>query len=178
MKHLVILFMNDRPDGMKRFTLVILLLLQFSLRGQIYTVNVDKDIWSPDARIQIAKDVFYPDLKVLFGTSVLYPNISVGLTDSRYNADFIITDSYSDVNIQYDENTWSPDLSIMYGEDILYPDFSVRWVKSGTVNYLIYADDDFLTPQKIICALLPLINAEMDFQFDALNEAFDQIYRD
>jgi len=163
---------------MKGFTLFIFFLLQFSLNGQIYSARVDKDIWSPDARIQIAKDIFYPDLTIQFGTSVLYPNISVGLTDSRYNADFIITDSYSDVNIQYDDDTWSPDLSIMYGEDILYPDFSIRWVKSGTVNYLIYADEDFLTPQEIICVLLPLINAEMEFQFDALNEAFDEIYQD
>ena len=46
------------------------------------------------------------------------------------------------------------------------------------MNYLIYSDQDFLTPEEVICALLPVINAKMEFQFDALNEAFDELYQD
>ena len=163
---------------MKRFTLAILLLFQFSLSGQIYSAKVAKDVWSPDVRIKISKDTYYQDITIQIGSSVLFPDISVGLTDSRNNADFIITDSYGDVNIQYDDDTWSPDFSIKFGEDFYNPDFKIKWVKSGTVNYLIYADQDFLTPQEIICALLPLINAKMEYKFDALNEAFDEIYQD
>lgn len=163
---------------MKRLTLVILLLLQFSLSGHIYSAKVDKDVWSPDVRVQISKDLFYPDVTIQFGSSILYPDISVGLTDSRYNADFVITNSFSDVNIQYDDDIWSPDFRVKYGDNLYYPDFRIKWVKSGTVNYLIYSDQDFLTPEEVICALLPVINAKMEFQFDALNEAFDELYQD
>lgn len=170
--------MNAKSQVMKRFTIVLLLFLQFSMQGQIYTAKVDKDMWSPDVRVQISKDLFNPDVTIQFGSSIPNPDISIGLTDNRYNADFVITDSYVDVNIQYDDDIWSPDFSIKYGDNFYYPDFSIKWVKSGTVNYLIYTNQDFLTPEEIICALLPMINAKMEFQFDALNDAFDALYRD
>lgn len=122
---------------------------------------------------KVSDDVYYSDISIKIGSDVYYPDFSVGISSNRYQADFIITEnSYADFNVKAGSNVYYPDLSIKAGKNVYYPDISVKLVNSGTVDYVIYNEKDFINMADIISALLPVIHKHTDYQHDALNELF------
>lgn len=52
---------------------------------------------------------------------------------------------------------------------------TIKINKSGTVNYIIYTEKEFISLRDIVIALLPAINYHSDFKHDALNELFEDL---
>jgi len=149
---------------MRTMILVCFLFLNSFIFGQIIFSISDKNRLC-DLTVEISDDCLFPDIKVDIGTNVLFADFTVGITGSIKDADFIITKSgLSDITVNVSESGLS-DITIKAGERVLFPDVSVRIIESGKVDYLVYSDEDFITITELIVALLPAINAELDFKY-------------
>jgi Uma2 family endonuclease len=157
------------------YIILIFTLLSFvNLYSQI-TYKIGSDIYYPDIKIQIGSDIYYPDIKIQIGSDVYYPDFSVGISSEKNEADFIITkSSYSDFKIQTSKDIYYPDLKIQAGKDVYYPDIKIKLIKTGTVNYVIYSEKDFVSMNDIISALLPVIHKFTDYEHESLNEMFNK----
>nr|MBC8213467.1 hypothetical protein [Candidatus Neomarinimicrobiota bacterium] len=66
-----------------------------------------------------------------------------------------------------------PDLRLRVGDDVSYPDLRIEIRKSGTVDYIVYTEKDFISLRDIVIALLPAINHHTEYENDDLKELFE-----
>ncbi len=159
---------------MKQFLALLAFLISLSVQSQI-TFYVEHDISYPDFRVRISDDVSYPDIRIKIGSDVSYEDFTVGITSNKSQAQFIISESiYSDYTVRADDDVSYPDLRIRAGDDVSYADVRIEIRKSGTVNYVVYTEKDFITLRDLVVALLPAINYETDFKFEEINELFEE----
>ena len=154
-------------------TLIVLFSLTIKSQGQI-TFRVESDIYYPDFSVKIGDNVYYPDISIKIGKDVYYPDFTVGITSNKSQANFVITTSnYADYSIKASDDVYYPDLSIKAGNDVYYPDLTIKILTSGTVDYIVYTEKEFISLRDLVVALLPAINYHTDFEHDELNELFE-----
>jgi hypothetical protein len=156
---------------MPRFlSTLILLTWTLSISGQT-TFRVEENALYPDFKLSVGENVFYPDITINIGEGVFNADFRVGVTSNRSQADFVITTSaYADYTVQAGENVFYPDLRIKAGKNAFYPDITIEIVKSGTVDYIVFTEKDFITLRDLTVALLPAINYHTDFEHKELND--------
>ncbi|MCB0669879.1 MAG: hypothetical protein KDC80_28835, partial [Saprospiraceae bacterium] len=134
-----------------------------------YTVSVDAPAYSADFNVRIDENILYADIDVEIGESLLYKDFTVGFTDSKSRADVIISNSNynSDINIHMSTSLYA-DLVVDVSENQLYEDIGIEIRTSGYVDYLIYNEDNFLTKEKLVASLLPIINSYLDYKFEKI----------
>ena len=155
------------------FSIISFSLFSFLSIGQT-TFNVESDNFYPDFKLKISEEVFYPDMSIKIGKNVYYADFTVGITQNKSQADFIITkSSYADYKIQAGDDIFYPDFSIKAGPDIFYPDLSIKIMTSGTVDYIVYTEKEFITLRDLVSSLLPVINFKTDFKHKKLNDLFE-----
>ena len=81
---------------------------------------------------------------------------------------------YSQITYKIGSDIYYPDIKIQIGSDIYYPDIKIKLIKTGTVNYVIYSEKDFVSMNDIISALLPVIHKFTDYEHESLNEMFNK----
>lgn len=145
--------------------ILLLILLPVSAFAQ-YTVNFTSSAYTADLNVSVGKNIIYADIDVEISENVISEDFSVGFTDSRYKADVIIGTSSvsSDIKI-FLGNSLSADLDIDISENQLYEDISIEIKSTGSVDYLVYNEDKFLSKEKLVVALLPIINAHLKYKF-------------
>ncbi|MGQ1948528.1 hypothetical protein ACT3CD_15650 [Geofilum sp. OHC36d9] len=159
---------------MKQLIVGILCLTGFSLQAQV-TFFIDDDISFPDFSIGIGDDISFPDIKIEIGSEVSFEDFTVGVTSDKNQAQFIISKSqYSDYTVRADDDIPFPDLRILAGDDVSFPDVTIKLQKSGTVDYLVYTEKDFMTLADMVIALLPVINHETKFDCEKINNLFHE----
>jgi hypothetical protein len=142
--------------------------LQTNTFGQI-TFRIESDIYSQDLSVKVSETVYSPDITVKIGSDVYSPDFTVGISNSKKDADFIITRSANaDISIKASESIYSPDISIKVGESVYSPDVTIKILKSGTVNYIVYTEKDFISMTDLIVALLPAINKKLDYKLKGI----------
>ncbi len=165
--------MDIKKIKMKELIFGLLIFTCFTLQAQV-SFYIDDDISYPDFSVRISDDVSYPDITIRIGSDVSYEDFTVGVTSDKSQAQFIISESrYSDYTVRADDDVSYPDLSIRAGDDVSYPDVTIEIRKSGTVDYVVYTEKDFITLRDIVIALLPAINYETEFKFEEINELFE-----
>jgi len=148
--------------------IIVFLLVQSNIFGQI-TFRIESDIISYDLSVKISESTYSPDVTVKIGSDVYSPDFTVGVSNSRKDADFIITKSINaDISIKAGESIYSPDISIKAGENVYAPDVTIKILKSGTVDYIVYTEKDFISMTDLIVALLPAINKELDYKLKGI----------
>jgi len=131
--------------------------------------RIDSKILSSDLRVRISENVNFPDIRVKIGGSVHFEDFSVGITSNRNQADFIITTSrYSELTVRASENVLFPDIRIKAGENVLFADVVIKIKKTGTVDYIVYTEKEYISLTDLVVALLPAINKEMDYKFEKI----------
>jgi Uma2 family endonuclease len=154
---------------MKQIALFLILILSHTkIIGQI-TFRIESDIFSSDLSVKVSESVYSPDVTVKIGSDVYSPDFTVGISSSKKEADFIITKSTNaDISIKASESIYSPDISIKAGESVYSPDVTIKILKSGTVDYIVYTEKDFITMTDLIVALLPAINKKLDYKLKGI----------
>lgn len=71
------------------------------------------------------------------------------------------------MSVKVSDSTYSPDISIKAGENVYSPDVTIKILKSGTVNYIVYAEKDYIMTDLIV-VLLPTINKELDYKLKGI----------
>ena len=154
----------------KKFLTIIAILIIFSHTAiaQI-SFRIESDILYPDLTVKISENVFFPDIRVKIGESILFEDFTVGITSNRSQADFIITTSrYPEFTVRASENIFFPDISIKVSENVLFPDVRIEIKKTGTVDYIVYTEKEYISLIDLVVALLPAINMEMDYKFEKI----------
>lgn len=166
--------MDLKRERIKHFIIGLLLFTSCTLQAQVSSY-IDDDISYPDFSVRISDNVSYPDIAIRIGSDVSYEDFTVGVTSDKSQAQFIISKSrYSDYTVRADEDVSYPDLSIRAGDNVSYPDMTIEIRKSGTVDYVVYTEKDFITLRDIVIAILPAINYESEFKFKEVNELFKE----
>ncbi|MDF1698989.1 MAG: hypothetical protein P1U56_24265 [Saprospiraceae bacterium] len=156
---------------MKKITILLFLNLLFftpQLDAQyIFTANATKH--SADLKVCYNKPNVQPDISVLIAEEMVNETFSVGFTDSKEQADVIITNELdkSDISI-VDTPAKDANLSIYFGDALSSPDVGIKVVENGTVDILVFNETMSLSPEKLISALLPIINASLDYKFEQI----------
>lgn len=153
--------------------ILVLFLGQFSF-SQV-SFKIDEDLYGADLTVKIGDDVYSPDIRIELSSDVYSPDFSVGITNDKRKAQFIISkSSYADYKIKAGEDTYSPDVRIKASDDVYSPDLKIELKKTGSVDYLVYTEKDFMTLSDMVIALLPAINYHLDYENDELKEFFQQ----
>lgn len=142
------------------FTLFLLCLTLWA-SGQT-TIALEKEIAFPDLRVEIAEDLSFPDFKIRIGQRVPFEDITVGITDSRARADYIISrSSFPDKRIMYGKSIAFEDLKICAGEQVNFPDFTIEVTHTGPANYWIYSEKGSVTHEEIVLCLIGVIKEKV-----------------
>ncbi|WP_452599949.1 hypothetical protein [Pontimicrobium sp. MEBiC01747] len=119
-----------------------------------------KDTGFADTSIRIKTNGF-GDISVRFTQT--FADITVGFTDRKYKADFILKHSgFADRSVRIKKNGLA-DITIVQ-KDIGQGDVSIQIKDNGIVDYLIYSDKDTITKAEIIAALINIIKKKADYE--------------
>jgi hypothetical protein len=148
----------------------VIILASCSLLNAQISFYVDEDISYPDIRVRIGEDVTYPDVRIKIGETVSYSDFTVGITNNKSTANFIITTSKygADKTIRAGDDVSYPDIRIRFGENTSYSDLSIKIKKSGSVDYIVYSEKEFVSMNDLIIALLPAINKQLDYKLEGI----------
>lgn len=151
-----------------RYIIIILIFFSSNIGAQ-YIVNLANSGFSSDLDVKIEEGILYADIDVELSESVLYEDFTIGFTTSIERADVVISNSsiYSDISIFLSESIY-PDLTVDVSESQLYEDIGIEVKRSGYVDYLVFSADENLTREKLVAALLPIINAYLEYEFDEI----------
>jgi len=135
------------------------------------TFKVSPDIIVGDLEVKIGENVIVPDITIKIGKNVIIPDFSVGVTSKKSQAHFVITTSIiADYEIKAGPDVIVPDLSIKAGSDVIVPDLTIKINTSGTVDWIVYTEKEFISINDLVIALLPVINYKTKGQHTKLNE--------
>ena len=150
--------------------LFFLLLTSLTYGQQNFSVN--GDVSDHDFRILIGSNLSSPDLKIRFGNSVPFEDFTVGMTNFRSDAHFILTNDEDEIDctILAGAIVSDPDLRLEVSSDISFPDLTIQFQDHGFPDYLIYSEIDNPTDTQILMTLLPLIHKKTNYQFDQITE--------
>ena len=134
-----------------------------------YSVNLLTSGYSHDFSVKVGEDIMFSELSVKISENIIGEDFTVGFTNLKSKADVIIanTSSTSDLSILITNSAYA-DMTIKVSENIFYEDISIEIKSSGLVDYLIYNEDNFLSREKLVVALLPIINSHLDYKFDKI----------
>lgn len=149
------------------FTLLLLTIFAFSATAQ-YSVSTNKSIEDADLAVSINTSTANANISVLIGENLNNKNFSVGFTDTKEQADIIITDNNESDLIIVKSRLSEADVSVIYGEKMINPDVRIEVVESGTVDFLIYNESASFDVESLILSLLPIINAQMGYTNEAI----------
>lgn len=151
----------------KKLLIIITIIIIFSTPAIAQlSFRIESNILYPDLSVKISENVIFPDISVRIGESVNFENFTVGITSNRNQADFIITTSrYPELTVRASENILFPDISIKAGQNVLFADVTIKIKKTGTVDYIVYTEKEYISITDLVVVLLPAINNEMDYKF-------------
>jgi len=110
----------------------------------------------------LIKESGFGDITVLFKKSG-FGDISVGITDIEFEADFILKHSgFGDRSVLLKDSGFG-DISVLIKESG-FGDVSVLIEESGTVDFLIYSDKDYITKDEIVAALIEVIKEKAGYK--------------
>lgn len=143
---------------------ILLFCLTLSSAAQT-SVSIEKDLPFPDLRVEIGEDISFPDIKVKIGARTPFEDLTVGLTDSRAKANFVITkSSFPDKRILYGKSVSFEDLKIVAGENVNFPDITIEVRNSGVADYWIYSEKGSVSNEEIVLCLLEVIQKKLKKQ--------------
>lgn len=154
---------------LNRILIYLLILFSDSIEAQM-SFYIDESISFADLRIKIGENISLADVRVKIGEDVTMADFSVGITNTKSNANFIITESKyrADKTIKAGESLSSPDIRIRAGESVSVADVRIKIKSSGTVDYLVYTENDDMSLYHLVIALLPAINKEFDYKLEGV----------
>lgn len=134
-----------------------------------YSVGFTSSSYAADLNVRVGESIIYADLDVEISENVIYEDFTIGFTNSKHNADVVIGTSPSASDIQICiSNSLYADMDIDVSESQIYEDISIEIKSSGSVDYLVYNEDEFLSKEKLVVALLPIINAHLEYKFSKI----------
>lgn len=170
------LLCNIKNQKMRYLLLSGIFALTISASYSQISFKVDDDISYSDFRVRVGDDVSHADIRIRIGSDISYEDFTVGITSNKNQANFIISESnYTDYKIRAGDDVSHADLRIRAGDDVSYADLRIGIKKSGTVDYIVYTEKDFISLRDLVIALLPAINSHTDFEHDELNELFEDL---
>lgn len=150
------------PEHMKRTFFTLLLFYAASNASGQTVLGLEKNIAFPDLRVEIADDISFPDFKIRIGQRVPFEDITVGITDSRARADFIISrSSFPDKRIMYGKSVPFEDLKICAGEQVNFPDLTIEVTHTGPADYWIYSEKGQVSHEEIVLCLIEVIKEKV-----------------
>ena len=152
---------------MKHFIITILTSIISSTAISQYSVNTSGSSLGSDISVRVGENILYADLDIEIAENIIYEDFSIGFTTNRYLADVILTNSTYGADFTVNiKSTLYADLDIDISESQIYEDISIEIRSSGVVDYLIYNEGQFLSKEQLVVALLPIINAHLDYKFE------------
>jgi hypothetical protein len=134
-----------------------------------YSVGFTSSTYAADLNVKAGQNIIYADLDVEISENVIYEDFTIGFTNSKHKADVVIGNSSSASDIQICiSNSLYADIDINVSESQVYEDITIEIKTSGNVDYLVYNEDEFLSKEKLVVALLPIINSYLEYKFSKI----------
>jgi len=149
-------------------TILLSTLFAFAAIAQ-YSVCSNAPMEGADLAVSINTSTANANISVMIGENLNTRDFTLGFTDTKSDADIIISDNSLESDLVIVKSKLSEaGLSVIYGEKLINPSVRIEVMESGTVDFLVYNESESFDVESLVLALLPIINAHLGYTYDVI----------